>query len=131
MSDRLIETADSGSTMILKADDCRRRAMLQGDVITLADLLADDLVHIHSNGRADDKAAYLAMISRWPNAYRRVDRVEASVQINGVSGWMTGIQSLHIERDGRRTESDMRFLSVWSFQDGVWRMAAFSAIRIA
>ena len=104
--------------------------MVAGDTQALDALLAADLVHIHANGRADDKAAYLAAIARTPDAYRRVDRLEATARTTAEAGWITGVQELDIHRDGRRTLARLRFLSVWIRERGEWRMTGFCTTRL-
>ncbi|MBF9233865.1 nuclear transport factor 2 family protein [Microvirga alba] len=122
-------TSDADRRAILEADDARRQAMMAGDADALSEILADELVHIHANGRADNKEAYLAMIRRDPDAYRRVDRQEANVSVSSDVGWVTGVQAIVIERNGRRTDAEMSFMSVWVRQGECWRMAAFGATR--
>jgi uncharacterized protein DUF4440 len=50
---------DSAHAGVYDAEERRTRAMVDGDVATLATLLDDDCRYVHSSGAVDTKASYL------------------------------------------------------------------------
>lgn len=60
---------------ITALEDRRLIALRSGDVVALGALMADDLVHIHGNGKIDDKAAYLSAIAE-KYSFLRIERGE-------------------------------------------------------
>jgi hypothetical protein len=50
---------DSVHTEVYAAEERRTRAMVDGDVAALAELIDDDCRYVHSSGAVDNKASYL------------------------------------------------------------------------
>jgi ketosteroid isomerase-like protein len=53
--------SDSIKGEIKILEDRRFQAMVDGDLDTLTNLLADDLIYTHSSGQSDTRAEYLAL----------------------------------------------------------------------
>lgn len=67
----------------------RCELLMKGDADGLALLLADNLVHIHLNGHADDKSGYLFGV-RNKYTFRALSRGPLTVRIFGDAAVMTG-----------------------------------------
>lgn len=96
------------------AEDRRCAALRAGDAAALAALLSDDLVHIHLNGRVDDRAGYLAGF-RDLYTFRAVRRGDLTIRIYGDTAVMTGplVQSLSVRATGQRIDVTAITTQVW------------------
>lgn len=73
---------DTARDEILASEARRCAALTSGDLATLRDLMADDLVHIHGNGAIDDKAGYLKGVES-KYVFHRVERGDLNVRVYG------------------------------------------------
>jgi len=115
---------------VLQADDARYRAMLDGDLATLAQLLAPGLSYTHSSAHREDREAYLASLASGRVRYLDALRDEVHVQIHGDTAVIEGHVLLHAMVDGVRRRLDNRFLSVWLREAGQWRLLAWASTPI-
>lgn len=112
---------------ILQADQARYRAMLQGNMPALADLLADDLSYTHSSVLNENKSQYLASVGSGRFQYLGVATDDVQVRVYGDAAVMHGKVKLDALVDGERRELHNRFLSVWSRPGGYWQMSAWAS----
>lgn len=113
---------------VLDLEAQRIAAMVRVDVPTLEALLADDLSYVHSGGRIDTKATFLALIAE--SEYEGVDYKQAEVRPAG-GGWLVrGIAQIRLKRaSGERLSYPVFFLDVWAQRDGRWQLVAWQATR--
>lgn len=105
------------------AEEQRCAALLAGDEPALAALLADDLVHIHLNGRVDDKAGYLAGF-RDLYTFHAIRRGDLTIRLYGAVSVMTGplIQSIELRATGQRIDVTAITTQVWLKGPKGWRL---------
>lgn len=115
---------DSEIKAILDAEERRRAALIAVDIPALDALFADDLVHIHSNARADTKARLLRHIEE-RRAYLRIDRGPLDVRVTGDMAIMTGRQTNHMRVDGKDKILDGMVTQVLRRESGAWRFVNF------
>ena len=106
----------------------RQAALVALDMDALADMFADDIVHVHTNGMVHDKAAILGHI-RGRAQFAAVDRRNLSVRVYGDTAVLTGnlINTLRIPG-----EEQPRIMNAFATQvarriDGAWRFVSFHA----
>ncbi|MCP3705645.1 nuclear transport factor 2 family protein [Paraburkholderia sp. CNPSo 3274] len=58
-----IQTATIQSE-IVGLEDTRCHALVEADIETLDELVSDDVVHVHGNGKVDDKITYMKMMRK-------------------------------------------------------------------
>ncbi len=80
-------TADTEAAPLVALETRRAEAIGSGDLEALADVLADDYVHVLAPGRVVDKAQYIAMIQRGP---RKPERGALHVRVYGNAAVITG-----------------------------------------
>jgi ketosteroid isomerase-like protein len=116
---------------ITALENARCRALVDGDFDTVDRLVADDVVHVHANGKADDKRAYLQMI-RSQLRFIEAARGELSVRVYRDMAVATGPLRQTIEMNDTRQRVDMHIMTtqVWRQQDGVWRQVSFQATSL-
>jgi len=113
------------SDEILELETRRYAAMRAGDVETLRDLLADDLVYTHSFGDRDSKASYLDKVAAGVFRYGEIRRSEEQVLIHGDSATVVGRMGADVHVAGTLRRLDNRFLAIWVRQGGRWQFLAY------
>jgi ketosteroid isomerase-like protein len=107
----------------------RYRAMTDGDVDTLGELFAADLVYTHSDASADSKQSYLDKLASGHFKYGPISHPETSVIVHGdcvlVIGDMRG--EVHIGDNLRVLNSAS--LSVWVRENDSWVLLAFQPTK--
>ena len=121
IADRNVE--DQTISKLLELDRDRCRAVSEGDHGRLAELLAEDLVHVHATGHHQNKRDFIETIKKSP---RTSKRGEVKVRVYGDVAVMTGPQFNEM-RDGERTE--LMVTQVWVRRDGGWQQASFHGSR--
>jgi len=106
----------------------RQAALVALDMEALADMFAEDMIHVHTNGMVHDKAAILGHI-RSRAQFVAVERRNLVVRVYGDTALLTGdlINSLRIAG-----EEEPRIMKAFATQvmrrtDGVWRFVSFHA----
>lgn len=110
----------------------RRDALVGDDMAALADLVTDDLVHVHTTGSVQGKAELL----RHAGGFLRFIEVERGPltirRISEAAAIMTGTMTNTVQRrdvDERVTVGAF-VTQVWVRQGETWRAARFHATRL-
>lgn len=116
---------------IVRLEAMRCRALVEADVEALDRLVADDVVHVHANGKADDKAAYLGMV-RGQIRFLTVTRGRLDIRVYDALAVATGAlrQSIEIGATGQRVDMHVMTTQVWRNSDGNWRQVSFQATNL-
>ena len=116
---------------VLDREEERCAALLAGDVVRLASLVTENLVHVHTNGLIDDRQAYLHAVSERME-FLRVERGRLEVRIFGPAAVMTGELDQTIRIKASRTDVNLRAVAtqVWVQTEDGWRIASFQATRM-
>jgi hypothetical protein len=105
----------------------RRRAMRSADVATLASIIHDSLIYVHSSGVRDDKAAHLASIASGKVIYGGFAHSELRCAILGAhTRLISGRMQIEATVAGQRGKIDTAFTSVWVFAAD-WQMASWQS----
>ena len=101
----------------------RCAALMRGDADTLDAMLAADLVHIHLNGKADGRAAYLAGV-RDAYTFRALTRGDLNIRCYGDFAVMTGTlsQQLEVRATGEIMHVHAMTTQTWLRRDGHWML---------
>jgi ketosteroid isomerase-like protein len=123
------ETSIQGEIRRLEASRCL--ALVEVNLDTLDDLVADDVVHVHANGKTDDKAAYLAMV-RGQIRFLTAVRERLDVQVYGDMAVATGTlrQSIEMAATGERVDMHIVTTQVWRRHAGTWKQVSFHATNL-
>jgi ketosteroid isomerase-like protein len=104
---------------------------LKPDVEALDRLLLDDWLLTHSDGRVQDKRAYLDELRTRSRANQAIANEDVTVRVYGDTGVVTGTSVQSGTSNGRPFEGRFRFTRVWVRENGAWRMAGSHSSRIA
>lgn len=123
---------DSSLRSILIARERERRDALVGDDMpALAELVTEDLIHVHTTGVVHDKAQLLDHAGRYLR-FLEVERPDLQVRLlNSDVAVMTGGMTNTVQRRG--IDEVVRVAAfvtqVWVRQGSSWRIASFHATR--
>jgi len=120
-------TAAARPDDILAAEQRRCDALIRRDLAALGNLLADDLVHIHTNGQAETKTQYLESIAGTIE-FLSIDRLDADVCIVGDLAVLRGRVNQLIRVAGHDGDIPLPIYAtiVWRNAGG-WRVFSFQA----
>jgi hypothetical protein len=101
----------------------RCEAIGAGDLEALADVLADDYLHVLAPGRAVDKPGYIEMIRKGP---RKPERGALRVRVYGAAAVITGPLDNHIGAAGEVQRVIAAYCTQVALkQDGKWRFVSY------
>lgn len=114
-------TATPETAALMACEEARCAALLAADATTLEALLAEDLIHIHLTGNADDKAAYMAGM-RGAYRFHSLTRGALTIRLYGDVAVMTGplAQQLEIVATGQMLDVKAMSTQVWRREGGRW-----------
>lgn len=113
----------------LEAERCR--ALVEGNLDALSQLVDDQLVHIHATGQVDNKHGYLQLVET-AIRFLKVERPDLQVRIYADVAVATGRLSQSIEfcSTGERRELDVITTQIWALRDSRWRQISFQATSL-
>lgn len=113
----------------LVAEDARYAAQVGDDYIALEQLLADDLVYIHSSALVDSKRSYIDSLRSGAVKYVTMRRSEVSVRTLGCVAAITGLGNFDVKLNGKDLSVEVRFHSLWALRDGRLQFVSWQATR--
>ena len=119
------ETGDDVQA-VLAAEDRRYRAMVDGDLDALEQLLADGLCYTHSSGTRDTKDQWLAKLRSRHYVYRRAEHPVDRVEVTGDTAVVVGRMTALVDVAGVPKTIDNLALAVWTRAGGSWRLLAYA-----
>lgn len=110
---------------ILAVESQRQFAFSVGDIETLGELMADDLVHVHTNGRCEDKREF---INHFRGIKRRIERPDLTVRVYGDIAVVTGPMTNRTEQpNGLPKVAHLYVTQVLRRGDEGWKFVSFHA----
>jgi len=107
------------------------RAVVDADVKTFEELLADDFTHTSHSGRFRTRADWLQDVKPGQSLYTAYEVDEQAIRIYGDTAIVTGrITPQGTNSRGEPIRGRYRYLRVWVRREGQWRAVAFQGTRI-
>lgn len=123
--------AASVKEAVRTADSTRVLATIAGDADRLDDLLSDQLIYGHADGRAQTKDDFLAAVRTNRMRYEAYDYEELQIsQVDEGVALLTGRASLRVRMGEQQVAFRLRFLAVWRHEAGTWRLLAYQSAQI-
>ena len=117
---------------VLAAEQRRCAAMLAGDNAALEALLDPRLLFSHATGAVDDKLAYLAKMAAGRILYVGIAWAEQRVTVLASdAALLTGRMTTDVRVEGIDKRLNNRVITVWSRNEGDWRLVAFQSTPLA
>ncbi len=115
---------------VLDAEQRRFEAMTRKDTVSLRDMLADDLVYVHSNTVTETKKEHISAISSGQIVYAKMTREQARVRRYGKTAICNGtVQVQGILRDAS-FEIKLLYTAVYRKKGGKWRLVNWQSTRV-
>ena len=124
--DEPVTDAPDDVQAVLAAEDRRYRAMVDGDLDTLGELLADGPCYTHSSGSRDTRDEYLTKLRSRHYVYRRAEHPVDRVEVTGDTAVVVGRMTAVVDVAGVPKSLDNLALAVWTRADGSWRLLAYA-----
>jgi hypothetical protein len=113
------------------ADDARVAAMISADPAKLAAVFSDDLLYVHSSGKADTKASFVESLTSGKSKYNSIkyeqrefrEVVPGLVLVNGRCRVLLG-------KAAPFTELHLSFLAGYRLEKGSWRFIAWQSCKM-
>ncbi|HEY5211102.1 MAG TPA: nuclear transport factor 2 family protein [Stellaceae bacterium] len=123
---------EATASAIARLEEERCRALVTHDYAALAELVADDVVHIHTTGMIDTKASYLAGVEHRLE-FLTVKRLDLPVRRYGDVAIATGRldQTIRVRATMQEVEMKIVTTQAWMLQNGKWRQNSFHASNLA
>jgi len=121
----------SAQNTILTSEDARFRAQVQSDTNALQNLMADDMLYIHSNASVDTKTIFINNLKTGKTIYQSMQR-EGTAQIRtyGKTGISNGIVLAKGVNNGTPFGIRIRYTAVYKKQKGTWQLVSWQSTRI-
>jgi len=104
-----------------------RQAIIKQDEAALERVLADDLSYSHASGKTQNKAEYIAAVTKGPGNYESFSESDTKIRIYGNTGVLTGY--VDVKTVGRPSYR-VRTLEVYVQNNGQWQLAAKQSARV-
>ncbi|MFY0254931.1 nuclear transport factor 2 family protein [Chitinophaga sp. 30R24] len=116
---------------LLKTEERRQQAMLSGDVKSLASLLAENAVYIHSSSVVDDEKSYLVPLESKTVRYEAIDiTISKIVRLGPGVILLSGRGVMQTVQFGESRPLDNFFIMTWvKYPDG-WRMSSWQSTPV-
>ena len=107
----------------------RFAAMISGDLTALSALLDDNLIYVHSNGRADSKNEYLDSLRQGQIGYLDISvDSDRHWQADGCFVLMQFVSArMRLEVEAEPVERSLTIMSVWRHAPSGWRLIAMQS----
>ena len=114
---------------VLHLESNRQAAMLAADTTVLKDLLAEDVVYVHSSGVVEGRTPYLETIASGKVVYEGIQlNIDEVRRLCSDAILLEGTTRMQTIQFGTAKALHNIFMMVWARgNDGVWRMASWQS----
>ena len=113
---------------LARCENERIRALIDKDVSALRAMIDKSLVHVHTTGRVEDQASYLAGVAN-NLEFLEITRGPLNIRVFGDAAIMTGPldQRVRVLANMQVLELASTATQVWIRSEGRWRLTSFHA----
>nr|MBS0038244.1 nuclear transport factor 2 family protein [Saprospiraceae bacterium] len=122
-------TAANDSLEVLQLHEKKFEWMILGNLDSLSNLLAEDVMYVHSNGWVENKSEILENIESGHLTYRQVDIEEQAIRFYGSVAIVKGLAEFQVALDGNPITLDLLYSETYHLEDGKWRLVHRHACR--
>ena len=107
-----------------------RKAMQDADKAALENIAAEELSYGHSNGKIEDKAAFVEAIASGKNDFVKIEVSDLMVRIVGNTAIARHKLAGDVANDGVPGKINLGLLLVWQKQKNEWKLIARQAFKL-
>ncbi len=107
-----------------------RKAMVDADKAVLENIAAEELSYGHSNGRIEDKAAFVEAIVSGKNDFVKLEVTDLTVKVVGNIAIVRHRLSGDTANDGKPATINLGLLMVWQKQKSEWKLIARQGFKL-
>jgi ketosteroid isomerase-like protein len=123
--------SEDAKAAVIALEKQRTAATVAVDIAALSAIYADDLVYVHSSGKADNKAAVLAQLEQMRHIVG-LERGDLCVQAWDNAAMMAGPIHYRFRRpDGTERPMSAFATQVFRREGATWRLVPFQATTLA
>jgi len=116
---------------VTQAIEALRKATLAQDKAKLEQLSAAELSYGHSSGVVQNRAEFIDGVITRKSTVKSIDFPELKVGVAGNNAVARHLWVSESEMDGKPTSTKIGILSVWTKQDGGWKLLARQGYKLA
>lgn len=118
--------------IVIDLDRKRMAAMGRQDFAEVADILADDLVYVHSSAALDTKASFIGNMTSGKTVYRSAEPSGVTAMDLGDTVVLNGVARMEVVSGGTPIPAfRIRFMDVYARRGGKWQMVAWQSTRLS
>ncbi len=117
-------------SLVQNLETRRFEAMIQKNEKVLNEILADELVYIHSSALVDDKKTYIESIVSGKSNYKKVEVIESKIRTYKTSAVVTGMAKITIAPNEKETIINLRYTDVYQKIGKNWQMVSWNSVKI-
>jgi hypothetical protein len=126
-----IRAAGDPSAPWRAADDARVAAMISADPAKLAAVFSDELVYVHSSGKADSKPSFIEALTSGKSKYNTITYEQRGFrEVAPGIVLMNGRCRVLLGKAEPFTELHLSFLAVYRLEKGSWRFLAWQSCKL-
>lgn len=114
---------------VLLAQNSRFNAMIEGDVETLKNVLADELTYAHTTGWIETKSGFITSVASKKIDYLSIKSRDLNVRIYDNTAIITGLADVKLTFNNNPMAFTIRFLEVEHYIDNLWQLVAWQAVK--
>jgi len=107
-----------------------RKAMQDADKAALENIAAEELSYGHSNGKIEDKAAFVEAIVSGKNDFVKIEVADLTVKVVGNIAIVRHRLSGDTANDGKPATINLGLLMVWQKQKSEWKLIARQGFKL-
>ncbi len=121
----------ANAEIVIDLDRKRMAAMARQDYATVEEILADDLVYVHSSAALDSKQSFVANMQSGNTVYLSAEPSGVEAKDLGDTVVLTGTARMHVSSAGTPMPAfRIRFIDVYARRGGKWQMTAWQSTRL-
>ena len=123
--------ATGKATTVESAHAERFRLMTANDLRALSDVLAPDVIYVHSDATVEDKQQFLASLRNGRMRYRYIEPVETKVKMEGPVAIVTGLAKVGVTLNGNdNRDVSLLYTAVYTNVAGRWLLTSWQSTRV-
>ncbi len=123
------DSIDTSKQQALAAQISRFSAIVNADIKSLQELLADELTYSHTTGWTESKTGFISTVESKKINFLSIIPRDVNVRIYGNTAVITGLANVKGIVSSGPKEITIRFLEVSRQVNGSWRLVAWQSVK--